>query len=261
MKVAVMGANGMLGYTVLRFLKQQDINAVSFNERWTPDNATHVLELLNKLQLDACVNAIGVIPGKGSDLETAIWINGTLPGWISKHLPEQCVMIHASSDAVFDAHASGCKWDDSQSPDTDYGRTKRQGELGLHRENDWIIRCSILGFETHSKRSLLSWFLSQTGSVTGFTNQIWNGITSLEWARFCFRILDGQLNHPKRIVQPGTFPPVSKYTLLKMAARIFQHSIEVRPSSSSLGIQRSLIPNVPSESLERQLIELRDWWA
>lgn len=261
MKVVVLGANGMLGYTVLRFLKQQQMNAISFNERWTPDHAPHALEMLKKLEPDACINAIGVIPGRGVDLSTALWVNGTLPGWISKRIPSNCAMIHASSDAVFEAQATGRRWDDSQSPDTDFGRTKRQGELGLNRSNDWIIRCSIIGLESHTKRSLLSWFLSQTDSASGFTNQMWNGVTTLEWARISFGILDGQFNASQRIVQPATLPPVSKYTLLKIIARIFQHSIELSPIASTTAIQRSLIPNIPlSNSLDSQLIELREWW-
>ena len=260
MKVVVLGANGMLGHTVLRFFKQQACIAIPFNERWTPENARNVMRLLNGTKADACINAIGVVPGREVDLAETLWINGTLPGWISKHLPKACSLIHASSDAVFAAQLAGCRADDPQSPDTDYGRSKRQGELGLLRDNDFIIRTSIIGLEPHHKRSLLSWFLAQSGSVSGFTNQMWNGITTLEWARVCYDVLGGKTNSTQKVIQPGILPPMSKYSLLKMIARIFQHKASLTPATSNIGVQRSLIPNYHCRPIENQLVELRDWW-
>ena len=261
MKVVVLGANGMLGHTVLHFLKQQGFIAIPFNERWTPDNASEVMRMLHSLEPDACINAIGVVPGRAIDLAESLWINGNLPGWISKHLPTACSLVHSSTDAVFAAHSTGCRVDDSQSPDTDYGRSKRQGELGLLRENDFTIRTSIIGLEAQNKRSLLSWFLAQSGQVTGFTNQMWNGITTLEWARICFEILDKKINPRQGVIQPGILPPLSKYSLLKMISRIFQHDILLTPAAAKNGVQRSLIPNHHCKPLEAQLLELRDWWS
>jgi dTDP-4-dehydrorhamnose reductase len=260
MKVAVLGANGMLGDTVLHYLNQQDCIAIPFNKRWTPENAHEVMRLLQTTEPDACINAIGVVPGKGVSLAEALWINGTLPGWISKHLPKSCTFIHASSDAVFAANSVGCRVDDPHSPDTDYGRSKRQGELGLSRENDMIIRTSIIGLETHRRRSLLSWFLAQSGEVVGYTNQMWNGITTLEWAKVCHTALERQINPAQRVIQPGILPPMSKYSLLKMIIKTFQHDVVMTPALAEKGVQRSLIPTRHCKAIEAQLIELRDWW-
>lgn len=260
MKVAVLGARGMLGHTLLHYLRQQDCLAVPFNERWTPQNASQTLRLLEAIDADACVNAIGVVPGKGVNLEETFWINGIFPGWLAKRLPKKCTLIHASSDGVFEANAKGCGVDHPQSPDTDYGRSKRQGELGLVRGNDIIIRASIIGLEAHYRRSLLSWFLSQSGHVVGFTNHIWNGITTLEWSKVCYDILNGTIDQRHNIIQPGFLPPISKYSLLKMAARIFKRDISLTPQLADNGVQRSLIPNLYCKSIENQLCELRDWW-
>ncbi len=260
MKIVVLGAKGMLGHTVFHFLEQQNCHVIPFNERWSSDNAIQTMDKLKKLQPSACVNAMGVMPGKGGSISEALWVNGTLPGWISRHLPEDCLLIHASSDAVFADHSTGCRWNKIQNPDNDYGRSKRQGELGLLRKNDWMIRSSLLGLEAHTKRSLLSWFLAQKGRVSGYTNHMWNGITTLEWARVCWSILDSKMDPLQRVIQPGTLPPLSKYTLLKMVARIFEHPVDLQPVRASHSVQRSLVPNIPCDCIESQLIALRDWW-
>jgi len=260
MKIVVLGANGMLGHTVLHYLKQEGCVAIPFTQRWSPGNASEVMRMLLSTEPDVCINAIGVLPGGGAGLAETLWTNGILPGWVSRHLPEACTFIHASSDAVFAAHSTGCRAHDIQTPDTDYGRSKRQGELGLRRYNDVIIRTSIIGMEPDGRQSLLSWFLSQSGKVTGFTNQMWNGVTTLEWARFCFELLKGEISPIHGVIQPGTLPPLSKYSLLKLIGNVFQHDVSLIPATAVENVQRSLIPSHHSSPIETQLCALRDWW-
>jgi hypothetical protein len=55
----------------------------------------------------------------------------------------------------------------------------------------------------------MNWFLKQKKYVNGYTNQYWNGITSLEWAKQSLNILQNW-NLNKNIVQLGT-NVISKY--------------------------------------------------
>ena len=64
------------------------------------------------------------------------WTNGRFPTILSTTLSQETLLIHASSDAVFGSHASGCLWNDSFSPDTDYGYSKVAAEKGLVGENN-----------------------------------------------------------------------------------------------------------------------------
>ena len=127
--------------------------------------------------------------------------------------------------------------------------------------NRWIIRTSIVGPELKPKPYLLQWFLSQKGSVQGYVNQSWNGITSLEWARWCYRLIRQEVNLPDRILQPGIQPPLSKYELLKLVADIWNHPAAVQRVAAPAVIGRTLVPNVPSLPLVEQLRELKDWYV
>jgi len=255
-RIIVLGSRGMLGHMVYRFLSKHDLDVITFNERWTPENQTGLSVRLAQMKPDACINAVGVREEPNTNHDMLLWINGTLPGLISRGLPADCHLIHASSDAVFASTKQGCRWDESCNPDTEYGRSKHLGELGLTRRNDWIIRTSIIGPEPSSQKSLMSWYLRQRKPVKGYTNQLWNGITTLEWARQSLNIIAENITRNEHILQPGIHPPVSKYDLLKLISRTFNHSVAVHPATSDFPVQRFLTPNVECPSLEEQLIQL-----
>lgn len=255
-RVIILGSRGMLGHMVFRFLDRNGIKVTAFDERWTPENHHQLSKQLAVHKPDVCINAVGLRECKETNLEHLMWTNGSLPGLISKALPPTCTFIHASSDAVFSSSNQGCQWDAPQHPDTEYGRSKQLGELGLTRANDRIIRCSIIGPERTTQRSLLSWFLKQNQPVHGYTNQLWNGITTLEWAKLSLRIIQGEPVGKVRILQPGILPPVSKYSLLKLIGRIYGHPVEIRPMCSNTPIQRSLIPNIHGSPIAQQILGL-----
>lgn len=255
-RVIVLGSRGMLGHMVYRFLSKHDLNVIAFDERWTPKNHTGLSEKLAQMKPDVCINAIGVREEPNTNHDMLLWINGTLPGLISEGLPTDCLLIHASSDAVFASTSESCRWNAPHNPDTEYGHSKHLGELDLTRPHDWIIRTSIIGPEPSSQKSLMSWYLRQSQPVKGYTNQLWNGVTTLEWARQCLTIITENITRNERILQPGFHPPVSKYKLLKLIGRTFKHSVAVHPATSNFPVQRFLTPNVKCPSLEEQLIQL-----
>ena len=256
-RVIVLGSRGMLGHMVFRFLSGKDLDVMALDERWNPRNHVQLSQKLARLKPDVCINAIGTRESDGRGSDELFWTNGSLPGVISKALPSDCKFIHASSDAVFSSIARGCQWNAPRHPDTEYGRSKHLGELGMTRTHDWIIRCSLIGPERTSPKSLLSWFLLQQKPVQGFTNQRWNGITTLEWSQLCLDIIQGRTIGCEHIVQPGTLPPASKYSLLKCSSRIFEHPVKVIPACSDVPVRRSLIPNISCVSLEEQLTRLK----
>jgi len=255
-RVIVLGSRGMLGHMVCRFLSKHDLGVIAFDERWTPQNHTGLSEKLAQMKPDACINAIGVREETNTSHDMLRWVNGTLPGLISKGLPPECHLIHASSDAVFASTSESCRWNAPYNPDTEYGRSKHLGELDLTRPHDWIIRTSIIGPEPSSQKSLMSWYLRQSQPVKGYTNQLWNGITTLEWARQSLNIITGNIACNEHILQPGFLPPVSKYDLLKLIGRTLKHSVAVHPATSDYPVQRFLTPNIECPSLEEQLIQL-----
>ena len=82
-------------------------------------------------------------------------------------------------------------------------------------------------------------------------------------SEMCIRdsdILCDRLEAEAGVLQPGFLPPLSKYSLLKMAQKVLGFSYEVQPVRAPVAIERSLIPNHPVPSLEEQLRRLRDWY-
>ena len=129
--------------------------------------------------------------------------NGELPAALSRSLPESCGLIHPSTDGVFSASGAHRAFDETPDASDAYGKSKQRAESALSRPNDMVIRCSIIGLDPPGKsRSLLSWFLNAEGAIEGYSNQMWNGITSLQWARIADGIIDGRRLESPRPIQP-----------------------------------------------------------
>ena len=88
---------------------------------------------------------------------------------------------------LFGKNAPYLETDSSDCP-AFYGKTKFLGEL--HNGKDLTIRASFVGPEYFPEgRSLFHWFVTQKGSVPGYSETYFNGITSLAFAQFIHRIL------------------------------------------------------------------------
>jgi dTDP-4-dehydrorhamnose reductase len=87
--------------------------------------------------------------------------------------------IHITTDCVFDGRDGFYTENSIHNALDDYGRTKSLGEPN----NCMVIRTSIIGPEKGTKKSLVEWLLSQNHKgVRGFTNHMWNGVTTMELA-------------------------------------------------------------------------------
>ena len=93
--------------------------------------------------------------------------------------------MHASSDGVFRPDVGDRNAVEPGDATDDYGASKCAGERAVLDAGGLVIRCSIVGPEVLEPQSLLGWLLRQEGEIRGFTNHLWNGITTLEWARVC----------------------------------------------------------------------------
>ena len=61
------------------------------------------------------------------------------------------------------------------------------------------------------------------------------------------------------IFQPGFEPAISKYELLTLVGKIWEHSLKVNPVEAGNPVLRTLIPNVKCPPLILQLNELKFW--
>ena len=98
-------------------------------------------------------------------------------------------MIQIATDCVYSGKTGGYNEDSLHDALDAYGKTKSLGEV---RSSTFLnIRSSIIGPEINHKVLLLEWFLKQPkGAVlNGFSNHLWNGVTTLQFAELCLTII------------------------------------------------------------------------
>jgi dTDP-4-dehydrorhamnose reductase len=259
MRVFVVGHRGMLGHVVTRYLAQEGLEIISSNLRYTGAENDPLVRVIADSQVDWIINATGKTTRNAADRREIFLVNTQLPLHLRLKLRPSQRMIHASTDGVFSGKTGNYSVSDFPDAQDDYGLSKSIAEVIAESEKCIVLRCSIIGPDQAKGRGLMSWFLQQTTSVEGFTNQLWNGITTLEWAKICFELIEGKLPLTPSILQPAS-TIVSKFDLLKLISAVYSHPTEVIPKRSSEAINRTLLPNLFRDSLDHQLKELRAWY-
>jgi dTDP-4-dehydrorhamnose reductase len=250
MRILILGGDGMLGQQLYRHFSRahevrvtlrQDLAAYHqvcplFNER----NAyagidvrsfERLVEVISDFRPDTVLNAVGIVKQRSTSKESipSIEINALLP----HRLAVLCSaigarLVHYSTDCVF----SGNKGNYLETAPSDaedlYGKSKFLGEV---RESNCVtLRSSIIGRELSRKTSLFEWFLSQSGTVKGFTRAIYTGFTTLEMSRITEMLL---LTYPDAHgVYQVSSEPINKYELLLLFREKLNKEIEIVPDES-----------------------------
>jgi len=258
MNILVLGVSGMLGNAVFRYISANSqhrvvgtLRASSGRRFFTPDQAEHLLCGVDVLDADALmaafakakpevvINCVGLIKqlADAKDPLTALPINAMLPHRLAMLCRVAGArLIHISTDCVFSG-AKGMYREQDESDCTDlYGKSKYIGEL--HDLDDAVtLRTSIIGHELQSNASLVDWFLSQQGSVKGFTKAVFSGLPTAELARV---MLDYVIPNPAlKGLYHVSAEPIDKYELLRQVAKVYGKDINIVPDDK-LVIDRSL---------------------
>ena len=236
MKVLILGHTGMLGNAVYSYLMGEVDTLLTIDGRWPDD------EFLTKIvsaDVDYVINCIGAIPQRTKDFE----INYELPIWLDKNL--ECRVIHPGTDCEMDNdHYGISKVNASDYIKNDGKRTK-------------IIKTSIIGHELNSSNSLLDWFLKSEGSVFGYTEAMWNGNTTLEWAKTCLNLMNNWNDYEvENIIKSYC---ISKYELLLEIAEVYEKDIEVKKNNSVV-MDKCLVGGKQKNPIGIQLRELKDFY-
>lgn len=227
--ILVLGHKGMLGHMVCNTLNNSKYEITTINERF-PNWDKVVFN-----NIDFVINCIGAIPQRTKDFS----INHELPIWLDQNT--NCKIIHPSTD---------CEGNDS-----DYGlsKIKATNYIKDHSRATKMIKTSIIGPELNSNVSLLGWFLSQTGKVDGYTKAIWNGVTTLEWAKQCEIIINNWDITP--ILTTLYSNNVSKFDLLSIIQECYDKK-DVIIIPKELGENRSLDGDIKTKDIKEQIMEL-----
>jgi dTDP-4-dehydrorhamnose reductase len=260
MKLLVLGHKGMLGRTVAQYFKIQGYDVVTLPIRFgEPGFSEAILDLAP----DYIVNGIGKIPQKKptADVEYTS-LNTDLPLLLDTLGPR---VIHPTTDCEFKGDIPpGEAYTRTAVRDADdvYGMSKAKASEILETSgvNTKIIRTSIIGHEETTSLSLLDWFLSQEGSVRGYTNHFWNGLTTLQWAKECERIINSWDDLPT-LNQIGTKTHYSKFGIITLAKDVYNKDIEIIPFATDTSANKCLLSDVKVPELREQLIELKAFFG
>jgi dTDP-4-dehydrorhamnose reductase len=250
-RVLVLGSTGMVGQTVLRVLSREPgLSVQGTHRRGGGDDPLWFDAERGSGGLPALlgpyshvVNCIGdtdtaVDRTDPEKVQRAIALNALFPHQLAaaaRH--SQARIIHLSTDGVF--AGSEDPYDESLTPDCAdvYGRTKALGEVT--GEGSLTFRCSIVGPDPEGKRGIWEWFrgLPAGARVPGFTNRLWCGVTSLQFAELCRRIIvEGRFDEIRRESPLHHFCPnraLSKFDLLGLLKTALQKDVEIVPEEAN----------------------------
>lgn len=257
MKVLIIGATGMLGYSLFTNLSEYSefdvygtVRNIKGKERFFVDYPTQLIEGINiddlfnveavisNLKPDVVINCIGLI--KQHDIAKqhtdAIAVNSLLPHQLASICTQfEAKFIHFSTDCIFAGIKGGYLENDIPDAIDLYGRSKSLGEVDYAPH--LTLRTSIIGHELSSSVSLIDWFLSQENKTKGFSKAIFSGLPTCVIAKLLAECI-----LPKPEIT-GLFhlsvDPIDKFSLLKLVSTIYNKEIEI-DESTELTINRSL---------------------
>jgi dTDP-4-dehydrorhamnose reductase len=194
--------------------------------------------VLDRVRPAVVINCVGLVKqlADADDPLAALPVNALLP----HRLARLCALtgtrlIHVSTDCVFSGRKGGYRESDDADAGDLYGRSKLLGEVDY--ANAMTLRTSIIGHELASAHGLIGWFLSQQGSVRGFTRAIFSGLPTGELARV---MKDFVVPRPDlRGVYHVAADPISKYDLLHVVNQEYGRGLDIR-ADGQLRIDRSL---------------------
>jgi dTDP-4-dehydrorhamnose reductase len=254
MRILILGATGLLGHRLfIELSKHHEVwgtyrkSKPNFGDKkrwvWLHDglDGLPVLDAFGG-ELDAIINCVAAIPQRGFDKPEMINANSLFPTYLSRlcktHYKTR--LIHFSTDGVFGSvlpPAWGNLYDENDVPDASdiYGMTKRLGEI-TDQKHVVTLRVCPIGRELATKHSFVEWALSQSGTIQGYKQALFSGITSHELARV---INEYVLPHPELSGLYHVGGGVnSKYNVLMLLKAAYQLPIEIEPSQN--GISRGL---------------------
>lgn len=246
MRVIVLGSSGMLGNVVTKHFVEQgyDVLGSIRNDQFGNDRAfifdPTVTSTWSNLPVDAdyVINAIGTIkPFMLDNIKDSIYINSIFPHVIA----DRCKafgskLIHITTDCVYSGRDGSYNEDSPHDALDDYGKSKSLGEP----KNCMVLRTSIIGPEIHKNASLVSWVRAQGGKeISGFTNHLWNGITTKTYAEVCDTIIQNGL-YNEELYHVHSPSVVNKFELVTMINNRYNVGAVINPVPAKVYVDRTL---------------------
>ena len=247
--IFILGSTGMAGHMITRYLstlKKYKVRNVSLEEL---NEETIILDVVDKdllgntlikIKPDVVINCIGLlIKASAEQHALAIYLNSFLPHYLVELGTEMNFKtIHLSTDCVFSGKRGEYSENDVKDGEGHYARTKVLGEIINNK--DLTFRTSFIGPELKiSGTGLFHWFMNQKGTIYGYNNIFWTGLTTLELAKAIDKAIDQDLSSLYHLVPNKK---ISKFELLNLIKGIWGKPIEILKNDNPKS-DKSLINN------------------
>jgi dTDP-4-dehydrorhamnose reductase len=216
----------MLGLAVHHWLREVGMNVIGLT-RAHLDASLFNPRVIPLRQDDVVINCIGLINRRLPEFDPQLFlkVNALFPRLMADACSEaSAYLIHVSTDCVFSG--IGAPHDEDALSDAQdlYGQSKALGEPRAAL----VLRSSIIGPELKSHYSLMCWFLqhSDGARVHGYTNHLWNGMTTLQMARCVERLVRLGIHKQHRLLHLYS-NPTTKHDLLCLLSTTFGRRITV----------------------------------
>ena len=223
-------------------LVDKKINLLKFNA--LVDDIEKLVESTNPKYVINCIGRIK--PTIDEDSQESVFqaeqINSNLPKQLEAlSSSRELEIIQIGTDCVFSGKKGLYTIDDEYDANDVYGRTKADGEIDSGKK--MLLRTSIVGPEVKPGQSLLNWFLEldKESEVNGFENHMWNGITTLAFAKIVKGVILNNI-YTSKVIHLTPKDLVSKYELLSLFSTSFgRKDIDIIPTNADHVIDRTLL--------------------
>jgi dTDP-4-dehydrorhamnose reductase len=254
MRLMILGGGGMLGHKLWQTAAPRMETWVTMRDDGRSLPATFdrtrivsgvhaeqfdtVVRAFARVRPDAVVNCLGVVKQRAEAADTlvALTVNSVFP----HRLAALCGaagsrLVHISTDCVFSGQRGGYAETDTPDAADLYGRTKQLGEVS--GDGCLTLRTSIIGRELSTSHGLVEWFLAREGTIPGYTQSVFSGLTTAELSRVILRTIEEQ---PALTgVYHVATEPITKHDLLVRLNEALGQGATIQPDAS-VRIDRSL---------------------
>jgi len=232
----------MIGHQVYMHLEQSgEYELFNFSFRNKLNNQTIIIDVtkneqeffqeIKKIRPDLIINCIGIlIEESDADKIRAIQLNALLPHKLARLADSiNSKLLHMSTDCVFSGRKKEpyIENDEKDGLDT-YAKTKGLGEVLNDRH--LTLRTSVIGPELkEGGNELFNWFMRQKTKISGYTDAIWSGVTSLELAKVVKWAIDNNISGLYHVTNNSY---ISKFDLLQLINKHSDSKIDIIPSDT-----------------------------
>jgi dTDP-4-dehydrorhamnose reductase len=270
-KIIVLGVNGMAGHIIAQGLssdKAYEVVTVARSESiinpsilMDVSDFSSLRKLIQNANASVIINCIGLLNKTAEDnADQAILLNSYLPHFLESETKKtNTKVIHISTDCVFSGDEGNYTEKSFKNGKGFYAQSKALGELDNLK--DLTFRTSIIGPELNTNGiGLFHWFSQQVGTVNGYTNAYWTGITTIELLNAIKMAIDENLTGLYHLVNEEK---ITKFNLVKIFNKVFNKNLKIQPYDA-YRVDKSLINTRKDftfkvKSYEKMILVMKTW--